>query len=79
VYAHGNDIVAAVLLLQLLNLEGGGRTVHTTLAGEVLDEYFAIYVGRLHVDEPLLLADVAARGKGEEKEESGKGREDSEE
>jgi hypothetical protein len=79
VYAHGNDVVMAVLLLQLLNLEGGGRTVDATLASEVLNEYFAIHIGRLHVDEPLLLADVAARGKGEEKEERGEWREDSEE
>ena len=59
---NGYHGVFAVLLLQTVGLVVGIGAVYAALAGEVLNQHATADGRRLDVDEPLVLADVAARG-----------------
>ena len=58
--SHGNDLVVAIGFLQLMDDIGSGRTVNAALSGEVLNEYGACHVGRLHVNEAFVFVDMGA-------------------
>ena len=58
--AHSNNHILAILLLKLMNLIGSHGTVHASLAGEILQQDTALNGSWLHINELLILVDVAA-------------------